>query len=85
MFWLNEISKEKALLTLHEMTETRVSLQNSRKYIMHGLVKMIVWLECIFIRLGSLNWLDKSLGFHCAPQIAFILILFWEGLYDVSF
>ena len=40
MFWLNEISKEKALPTLHEMTET---LQNSRKYIMHGLVKMIVW------------------------------------------
>ena len=30
LFWLNEISKEKALLSLHAMTETRVSLQNSQ-------------------------------------------------------
>ena len=69
-FLLKETSKEKALLTSHVMTETRFSLQNSQKHIMHGLVKMYVWLDSIFIRLGALNWIDKLLGFHCAPLTA---------------
>ena len=79
-----DITKENALLTLHEMTVTRVSLQNRRKYIMHGLVKMNVWLECIFIRLGSLNWIDKLLGFHCAPQIADSFLFCYERDFMMS-
>ena len=39
---LKESSKEKALLTLHVMTETHFLLRNSLKDIMHGLVKVYV-------------------------------------------
>ena len=39
---LKEPSREKALLTLHVMTEMHVLLQKNLKNIMHGRVKMYV-------------------------------------------
>ena len=39
---LKELSREKALLTLHVMTEMHFLLQKNLKNIMHGRVKMYV-------------------------------------------
>ena len=42
MILLKEPSREKALLTLHVMTEMHFILRKTLKYIMHGHVKMYV-------------------------------------------
>ena len=57
-FSLKEPSKEKALLTLHVTKETRFSLQNSRKNIIHDLIKMYVMLDNLLYDL-ALSCMEK--------------------------
>ena len=63
---LKELLLEKALLTLHVMTEARFTSEK-HKHIMHGLVKMYVmrWPFCwtTFLFDLVLSCIDKQLGF----------------------
>ena len=45
---------------------------------------MYVWLDSIFIRLGSFNWIDKLLGIHCAPLIADLFLFCYERDFMMS-
>ena len=78
---LKEPSREKALLTLHVMTEMHFLLQKkTKKNIMHGHVKMYVmrWPLCWTTILFDLapSCMDKKLGFLLA-----LIVLPWLQIY----
>ena len=65
------------------MTETHFSIQNSQKHIMHGLVKMYVWLDNILYD-WALICIDKLLGFQYAPLVANLILFCCERDFMMS-
>ena len=87
-FSLKEPSKEKALLTLHVTNETRFSLQNSRKNIIHDLIKMYVMLDNLFIRFGTkLHGKVKRIpiGTNCATFITYLFVFCFKMYFMIYF
>ena len=75
---LKEPSREKALLTLHVMTEMHFLLQKSLQNIMHGSCQNVrdaltFLLDNIYIRFGTKLYrqvVGIPMGTNCAPLVA---------------
>ena len=89
---LKEPSREKALLTLHVMTEMHFLLRKNLKIIMHGHVKMYVMcltflLDNIFIRFSTKLYRQRvgiPMGTNCAPLVAVLLLFCYERDFMMS-
>ena len=87
-----DVFREKALLTLHVMTEMHFLRQKNLKNIMHGLVKMYVmrWPFCwttFFIRFGTNLFrqvVGIPMGTNCASLVADLFLFCYERDFMMS-
>ena len=83
------LALEKALLTLHVMTEMHFLLQKTLKNIMHGRVcdALTFLLDNNFIRLGTKPYrqvVGIPIGTNCAPLVADLFLFYYETDFMMS-
>ena len=81
---LQEPSREKALFTLHVMTEMHFLLRKTQKHIMHGHVvcdALTFLMDNIFIRFGTKLYrqvVGIPMGTNCAPLVADLFLFCYK-------